>query len=70
MPETMPAKDITVTGTFEIIIAINEIISSDKKVDVYNKNGIRIYKQVYVKEVLQRLPKGIYIISGRKIYIQ
>ncbi len=70
MPETMPAKDITVTGTFEIIIAINEIISSDKKVDVYNKNGIRIYKQVYVKEVLQRLPKGIYFISGRKIYVQ
>ena len=70
MPETMPAKDVTVTGTFEIIIAINEIISSDKKVDVYNKNGIRIYKQVYVKEVLQRLPKGIYFISGRKIYVQ
>ena len=70
MPETLPAKDLTVTGTFEKIIAINEIISSDKKVDVYNKNGIRIYKQVYVKEVLQRLPKGIYIISGRKIYIQ
>ena len=70
MPETMPAKDVTVTGTFEIIIAVNEIISSDKKVDVYNQNGIRIYKQVYVKEALQRLPKGIYFINGQKIYKQ
>lgn len=70
IPETMPAKDITVTGTFEIIDAINEILSSDQKVDVYNLNGIKIFEKVSAKDALKSLPKGIYIINGQKIYVK
>lgn len=70
IPETMPAKDITVTGTFEIIDAINEILSSGQKVDVYNLNGIKIFEKVSAKDALKSLPKGIYIINGQKIYVK
>ena len=53
----------------EIINSINKIISSDKKVDVYNQNGIKIFEKVSAKDVLESLPKGMYVINGQKIHI-
>ncbi|MDE6012337.1 MAG: InlB B-repeat-containing protein [Prevotella sp.] len=70
IPETMPAMDIIVTGTFTVIDAINDIISSDRKVDVYNFKGIKVYEQIPMKEALKRLPTGTYIINGRKIHVK
>ncbi|MBO5186515.1 MAG: InlB B-repeat-containing protein [Prevotella sp.] len=70
IPETMPAEDITVTGYFTRDTSVNGILSSDKEVDIYDMNGRKLYERIYAKEALKRLPKGIYIISGRKIYIK
>jgi|GEM_PF-3864681 len=70
IPETMPAHDVTVTGTFTINTAINSLYSSEQKVNVYNLNGTKIYERISMKEALEQLPKGIYIINGRKIYIK
>ncbi len=70
IPETMPAMDITVTGTFKIDTSINDILSSDRKVNVYNLNGRKLYEQKSLSEVLKQLPKGIYIINGQKIRVK
>ncbi|MBP3511709.1 MAG: InlB B-repeat-containing protein [Prevotella sp.] len=70
IPETMPAMDITVTGTFKIDTSINDILSSDRKVNVYNLNGRKLYEQKSLSEALKQLPKGIYIINGQKIRVK
>lgn len=67
IPETMPAQDVTVTGTFTIDTAIETILSSGRKVNVYNLDGMKMYEHIDAKEALRQLPKGIYIINGRKI---
>lgn len=70
IPETMPAQDVIVTGTFTIETAIGTIYSSNQKVNVYNLNGMKVYEYMDMKEALRQLPKGIYIINGRKIQKQ
>lgn len=68
MPDTMPAHDIVVTGSFEVN-GIDEIMT-DTRVDVYNLQGIKIQQQVPFKELENILPKGIYIVNRRKVMIK
>ncbi|MDE7378964.1 MAG: InlB B-repeat-containing protein, partial [Paraprevotella sp.] len=70
IPEFMPAKNITVTGRFTINTAIKSVLLSDREVVVYNLNGTKLYEYITMREALKKLPKGIYIINGRKIYIK
>lgn len=77
IPETMPAYDITITGTFsQTDINTNfgaysiENICTKQFVDVYNIQGIRIRKQININNLKEELPAGIYIIEGNKVNIR
>lgn len=43
---------------------------SNAPVDVYNIQGMLVRKQVNPAEALQNLPRGIYIVSGRKVLVK
>ena len=68
VPETMPATDIEVTGHFEVD-GIDAIVT-DRLVDVYTLQGMMVKRQIAIDELKNELPKGIYIINGRKIAIK
>lgn len=68
VPETMPATDIEVTGHFEVD-GIDAVVT-DRLVDVYTLQGMMVKRQIAIDELKNELPKGIYIINGRKIAIK
>ena len=43
---------------------------SDVKVNVYNLQGIQIKSDVDLKDATKGLPKGIYIVNGKKVYVK
>lgn len=51
------------TGVDEVTVEANEMT------DVYNLQGIRVRSNVKTDEALQGLPRGIYIVNGRKMII-
>lgn len=63
------------TDTYErILLSVDGIITSidntyrpNSEVDVYSVNGIMIKKAVQYENALKDLPKGIYIINGKKV---
>ncbi len=69
IPETMPAEDITVTGSFSKIDGIIGV-SADTRVDVYNLNGMKVANKIAVKDLKTELEDGIYIINGRQYLIK
>lgn len=68
IPQTMPAHDVVITGSFEVN-SINEI-TTDTRVDVYNLQGIKVQEQVLSKELEKILPQGVYIVNGRKLVVK
>lgn len=63
-PETMPAEDIVIEGSYEVdTTGINAIELDLERNEVYNLNGLRITET----EILTR---GIYIINGRKVFVK
>lgn len=68
IPQTMPAHDVVVTGSFEVN-GIDEI-TTDTRVDVYNLQGIKVQEQVLSKELEKILPQGVYIVNGRKLVVK
>lgn len=68
IPETMPAQDVTVTGTFTVD-GIDAVVI-DRLVDVYTLHGVMVKRQVPIKELRNELSKGIYIVNGKKIVIR
>lgn len=63
--ETMPAKDVTITGSFTFIDAIEDVIANDGTYEIYTLDG----KQV------EALQKGVNIIkykkgSTQKVYVK
>ena len=42
IPETMPAHDVTITGTFEEINAINGITAEESRIRIYRLDGNRV----------------------------
>ncbi len=69
IPETMPAEDITVIGSFSKIDGIIGV-SADTLVDVYNLNGMKVANKIAVKDLKTELEDGIYIINGKKYLIK
>ena len=64
VPYTMPAEDITVEGTFtKTETSIEDVEIKKENFEIYNLKGERI---INIKE----LPKGIYIINGKKILVK
>ena len=62
IPETMPAHDVIVTGSFETD-GIN-FIKTNRVINIYNLQGVQ------VKETKENLPAGIYIQDGKKFIVK
>ena len=68
LPEKMPAHDLTVYGKTVITGIENECATTI--VDVYNLQGIKVLDNVSLQEARQRLPRGLYIVNGKPLYIK
>ncbi len=64
IPETMPAEDITITGSFALdnTTAIDEV-KGNSDIVVYDLNGNRILDT-------ENLERGVYIINGIKVLVK
>ena len=63
-PTTMPAKDITIEGTFILDnTAIDDIEFENKEITVYDLNGIRVHDT-------ENITRGVYIINGKKVLVK
>lgn len=65
--ETMPAHDIVYHASIADAI---ENLYRDSVVDVYSVYGIKVKSDVPVEHLQKELPKGIYIIDGKKMIIR
>lgn len=63
IPETMPAENITIVGSYEITTGISTGVIVREDV-VYDIRGN------IVKKNIKSLPTGVYIINGRKVMIK
>ncbi|MBR3896119.1 MAG: hypothetical protein IKJ42_03735 [Bacteroidaceae bacterium] len=68
--------DVTGTAT-ETAIGLNILnptgintVVARQLVDVYNLQGIRVKSQIPMERIKQELPRGIYIINGKKMLIR
>lgn len=60
-------------GTLEITtqVGVGGVeAEEDAVVDVYNFSGVRILSGVSASEALKNLPKGLYIVGGKKVVIK
>lgn len=72
IPETMPAHDVEVKGTFkEVPTAIEDILSAlrGRCVAVYSIQGALVKAEASVTD-LRGLPRGLYVIEGRKVVVK
>lgn len=67
-PETMPAADVVIEGSFTVD-GIDAVITSNL-VDVYTLQGVMVKRQIPVETLAQELPGGIYIVNGKKMVIR
>lgn len=67
VPETMPAHDVDIHGTYSLIDAISSVVmDADTRVTVCTLNGCVIFANAKWADVRTKLGKGLYIINGRK----
>lgn len=62
-PATMPAEDIVVEGSFTPITRINGVVYDAEDLIIYNLRGERIID-------VDELERGIYIINGKKVWVE
>ena len=67
-PETMPAADVVIEGTFTVDGI--EAVVTNRLVDVYTLQGVMVKRQIPVEELEHELPDGIYIVNGKKMVIR
>ena len=65
-PETMPAEDVIITGSFEYT-DIHSPTVTERGVDVYSLQGILLYKSI---DNLETIPRGVYIINNKVVFIR
>ena len=61
-PDTMPANDVTIYGSYTT--GIESILASDKSFDVYSVTGRLLKRQT---TSFDGLSAGVYIVSGKKV---
>lgn len=66
LPETMPAHDVTVTGT-TILSAVTTPVPDTRRKPVHTLDGR--FMGYYSVKLLHSLPTGVYTVSGRKLMI-
>ena len=70
IPETMPAKDLTINGKTSIDTFIRAHFAvSNESVEVYTINGTHVMTLNKADDI-NRLTRGTYIINGRKVVIR
>ena len=67
VPETMPAEDLEVTGSFASSI---KAVITKTHVDVYSLQGMLLRRQILVNELKNELPQGLYIVDGKKVLVK
>ncbi|MBQ8190328.1 MAG: InlB B-repeat-containing protein [Bacteroidaceae bacterium] len=67
VPETMPAADLEVTGSFASSI---KAVIIKTHVDVYSLQGMLLKRQILVDELKNELPQGLYIVDGKKVLVK
>jgi hypothetical protein len=65
--DSMPAHDITYTANIQQSV---EVLTSDMLVDVYTLTGAKVLTGVSLGEAKEVLKRGIYIVNGRKMFIE
>ena len=71
IPQTMPAHDLDIHGTYSAKSYLESIFSNDNNiVTICTISGQILYKNATLTEVIDRLENGIYIINGKKILIR
>ena len=68
IPETMPAENIIVIGSFEVD-GINTVLSNGL-VDVYTLQGVMVKRDVPMEDLEKELSTGIYIANGKKFIVK
>ena len=56
--------------TANITTGIWSVMDNREFVDVYNLQGGVVARRMPVKDLKKRLPRGVYIIEGRKVVIK
>lgn len=51
------------------ITAINSVLASNERVDVYNVSGVKVGQNMSVNDI-NNLNKGVYVIKGKKIAVK
>lgn len=69
IPETMPAHDLDIHGTFTTAVA-SIMIDNDEKVTIYSMSGLIICMDKKWEEIAGKLESGAYIINGQKVIIR
>ena len=64
----MPAHDVVFTAN--IVSGIIRLLSDSAVVDVYTIDGRLVMHKVPVEQLTSKLPKGMYIINGKKIAVK
>ena len=71
IPETMPAYDLVITGSFGIETGLDSVDNDEEEtLTVYTVNGMLICKDVPAYEVKGKLQSGLYIINGKKVLVK
>ena len=66
--ETMPAHDVVYTA--ELVTGISAIPANIHFVDVYHVSGALLYHDVPVQQIKKQLPKGLYVVRGKKFVVE
>ena len=68
LPETMPAENLFIHGKTSIT-GIEEF-EAEARYDVYNLQGVRVLSRVTLHEAKNKLPRGVYAVNGKKLFIK
>ena len=67
-PETMPAHDLTISGSFAV--GLDAPMLNQAKCDVYSMDGKLLHRAIPVEDLRKTLQPGFYIVGDRKIVIK
>ena len=59
-----------VTAEEEKVLGIDNITVDSPIVDVYTIDGVLIRSKVHEDKAIEDLPKGIYVVNGKKILVK
>ena len=69
LPEFMPAHDVKVYGSLTLT-AIETLVVNIDDCTVYSLSGDLLLKSVPWQQVKRLLPKGVYVVNGKKVYVR